>query len=91
MPTPIDQPSKMAVSRIEAHLEGSAARQIDTLDGLATKPAISAQERRRRAEAVRFADASMALEGFTVSAEAQVSADRFIAGEIDIADFLRGA
>jgi hypothetical protein len=47
-------------------------------------------ERRRREEAVRFADASIGLEGFVVSAGEKVRADRFIAGEIDLAEFLNG-
>lgn len=51
---------------------------------------LSADERRHREEAVRFANASIGLEGFVVSAAEKVRADRFIAGEIDLADFLNG-
>lgn len=50
----------------------------------------AADERRRREDAVRFADASIGLEGFVVSAAEKVRADRFIAGEIDLAEFLNG-
>jgi hypothetical protein len=50
----------------------------------------AADERRRREEAVRFADASIGLEGFVVSAAEKVRAERFIAGEIDLAEFLDG-
>ena len=49
----------------------------------------TAEERRQRQEAVRFANASVELAGFRVSEEAHVRADRFIAGEIDLAEFLR--
>jgi hypothetical protein len=61
-------------------------------------PEVSAQdgpltdeESRRRAEAVRFANASIALEGFFVSAEAAARAEDFIAGRIELAEFVRGA
>jgi hypothetical protein len=47
-----------------------------------------AAELRKREAAVRFANASIGLEGLKVSAEAQARADRFIAGEIDLAEFL---
>ncbi len=50
----------------------------------------AADERRRREDAVRFADASIGLAGFVVSAAEKVRADRFIAGEIDLAEFLNG-
>ncbi len=45
-------------------------------------------ERRRREAAVRFANASIGLEGFVVSAAEEVQAERFIAGEIDLPEFL---
>jgi hypothetical protein len=51
---------------------------------------LSPEERRKREDAVRFANASMCLSGFTVSPEAQARSDRFIAGEIDLAEFLQG-
>ncbi len=51
---------------------------------------LSAEERRKREDAVRFANASMSLEGFKVSAADHARADRFIAGEIDLAEFLKG-
>jgi hypothetical protein len=51
---------------------------------------LSAEERRKREDAVRFANASIALEGFKVSASEQARSDRFIAGEIDLAEFLKG-
>jgi len=51
---------------------------------------LAADERRRREEAVLFANASIGLEGMVVSAAERVRADRFIAGEIDLAEFLAG-
>ena len=54
-------------------------------------PSLTAEERRLREEAVRFANASIRLSGFEVSAEAQSRADRFIAGEIDLAEFINGS
>jgi hypothetical protein len=51
---------------------------------------LAADVLRRREEAVRFADASIGLEGFVVSAAEKVRADHFIAGEIDLAAFLNG-
>jgi hypothetical protein len=51
---------------------------------------LPARERRRREEAVRFANASIGLEGFVVGAAEKARADRFIAGEIDLAEFLNG-
>ena len=52
--------------------------------------ALTPEERRAREEAVRFADASIGLEGFTVSPAAKIRAERFINGEIDLAEFVRG-
>ena len=49
---------------------------------------LTAAGRRDREEAVRFANASIGLEGFRVSAEEQALSDRFVAGEIDLAEFL---
>ncbi len=54
-------------------------------------PAIDPDERERRRRAVEFARASVGLEGFTPSAEAEALAERFIAGEIDLPTFLRGS
>lgn len=51
---------------------------------------LPADERRRREEAVSFANASIGLEGFAVSAAEKIRADRFIAGEIDLTEFLNG-
>ena len=62
---------------------------VAPVSGAATS-GLAADERRRREEAVRFADASIGLEGFVVSAAEKVRADRFIAGEIDLAEFLNG-
>lgn len=50
---------------------------------------ISALERCRREEAVRQANASMFLEGFTVSEEAAELDRQFINGEIDLPTLLR--
>jgi hypothetical protein len=48
------------------------------------------RERRRREDAVRFANGSIALEGFKVGDAEHAHADRFIAGEIDLTEFLPG-
>ena len=51
--------------------------------------AISLEERERRDKAVRFARASLGLEGFELTPEDEAQAQRFIQGEIDMADFLK--
>jgi hypothetical protein len=56
----------------------------------ACAPPLSTAERRAREDALRFADASLGLSGFKVSAEAQARANRFAAGEIDLAQFING-
>jgi len=56
----------------------------------AKKPALSAAERQRRIEAANYARASMGLEGFTLSAEAEKHLLRHINGEIDMAEFVKG-
>jgi hypothetical protein len=53
------------------------------------RPAIDPDERERRRRAVQFARASVGLEGFTPSAEAEALAARFIDGEIDLPTFLK--
>lgn len=50
---------------------------------------ISEEERQRRKEAVVYARASVGLEGFVVTAETEAHAERFINGEIDLAEFVR--
>ena len=55
----------------------------------ARRPALSPDERRKREDAVRFANASVGLEGFKVSPEAEARAERFITGDIDLAEFLQ--
>lgn len=57
--------------------------------GLPKKGRLSLDELRRRQDAVRFANASIGLEGYTVSDEARQRADRFAAGEIDLCEFLQ--
>lgn len=49
----------------------------------------SSSERRRREEAVNFARASIGLEGFKPSLEDEALAQRFIDGEIDLAEFVQ--
>ncbi|MFG1298006.1 antitoxin VbhA family protein [Xanthobacter sp. V13C-7B] len=51
--------------------------------------AISEEERRRRQEAVNYATASVRLEGFVMSEEEERHAERFINGEIDLAEFVK--
>ena len=48
------------------------------------------EEQQRRANAVAFASASVALEGFAVSPDVQRHADRFIRGEIDLPALTKG-
>nr|ELQ8281701.1 antitoxin VbhA family protein [Pseudomonas aeruginosa]ELQ8282029.1 antitoxin VbhA family protein [Pseudomonas aeruginosa] len=49
---------------------------------------ISEDERRKRQEAVNYARASVGLEGFKPSQADEEHAARFIAGEIDLAEFV---
>ncbi|MFP3852340.1 antitoxin VbhA family protein [Pseudomonas sp. W5-01] len=50
---------------------------------------ISDEERQRRKEAADYARASVGLSGFVLSAENEAHAERFINGEIDLAEFVR--
>ena len=56
----------------------------------ATAP-ITEAERRKRQEAADFARASVGLEGFKISEEVERQTARFIAGEIDLAEFVNPA
>lgn len=49
---------------------------------------ISDEERQRRKEAADYARASVGLSGFVLSAEDEAHAERFINGEIDLAEFV---
>ncbi|CEI18819.1 antitoxin VbhA family protein (plasmid) [Xanthomonas axonopodis pv. cassiae] len=49
---------------------------------------ISTGERRRRQEAVRYAQASVGLEGFQLTDQVAALAQRFIDGEIELAEFM---
>lgn len=49
-----------------------------------------AAERKRREAAVQFARANVELEGFRVTPEEEVHCQRFINGEIDLAEFVGG-
>ena len=53
-------------------------------------PAISPAERKRREEAVNYARASVSLEGFKIGKAEEEHARRFINGEIDMPEFLKG-
>jgi uncharacterized protein (UPF0212 family) len=57
-------------------------------DKKAARLAISEAERRKRQEAVNYARASVGLEGFKPSQADEEHAARFIAGEIDLAEFV---
>jgi hypothetical protein len=62
-------------------------------DERAGRPAndvISDVERQRREDAVDFARASVGLEGFTPSEEAEAHARQYINGEIELAEFVKG-
>lgn len=49
---------------------------------------ISDEERQRRKKAADYARASVGLSGFVLSAEDEAHAERFINGEIDLAEFV---
>src|SRR4051794_38648939 len=51
---------------------------------------ISAAERRRRENAVNFARAPIGLEGFKTSQASEAHARRFINGEIELAEYVKG-
>lgn len=52
---------------------------------------ITEAERRKRQEAADFARANVGLEGFKPSEDAEQRAARFIAGEIELADYVNPA
>ncbi|MBY4796708.1 chromosome segregation protein ParM [Burkholderia multivorans] len=52
--------------------------------------AISDTERRRREEAVNYARSSVGLEGFKISEAEEQHARRFVNGEIELAEFVKG-
>ena len=56
-----------------------------------TAAPITDDERRKRQEAVNYARASVGLEGFKPSEAGEQRAARFVAGEIDLADFVKPA
>jgi hypothetical protein len=57
----------------------------------ATAAPITDDERRKRQEAVSYARASVGLEGFKPSETDEQRTARFVAGEIDLADFVKPA
>ena len=57
--------------------------------GTETPAPITEAERRKRQEAVNFARASVGLEGFKPSEEAEAQMRRHIAGEIDLAELVK--
>lgn len=50
--------------------------------------AVNAADRSHREQAVRYARASIGLEGFSISPAEEAHARRFIEGEIDLAEFV---
>lgn len=54
-----------------------------------TPEPITEAERRRRQQAADFARASVGLEGFKPSEAEEQRAARFVAGEIDLAEFVK--
>lgn len=52
-------------------------------------PLISAAERKRREEAVNYGRSSVGLEGFALSKADEKHAQRFISGEIELAEFVK--
>lgn len=59
--------------------------------GTETPAPITDAERRKRQEAVNFARANVGLEGFNLSEAVEQQAARFVAGEIDRAEFVNPA
>lgn len=57
-------------------------------DKKVARSAISEAERRRRQAACDYAHASVGIEGFKLSQADEEHAARFIAGEIDLAEFV---
>jgi hypothetical protein len=55
---------------------------------MAQPPKIDEEERRARQQAVEYAQASVALEGFETSEQSKAWAQRFIDGEIDLDVYL---
>ena len=53
------------------------------------QPLISAAERKRRENAVNYGRSSVGLEGFKLSKADEKHAQRFINGEIELADFVK--
>ncbi len=51
-------------------------------------PKIDDEERQARRQAVEYAQASVALEGFEISEPSKKLAQRFIDGEIDLDEYL---
>ena len=58
---------------------------------MADETTITDAERRKRQKAADFARASVGLEGFKISEEVEQQTARFIAGEIDLAEFVNTA
>lgn len=56
-----------------------------------TAAPITDAERRKRLEAINFARASVGLEGFKLSEADEQRAARFVAGEIDLSEFVNPA
>ena len=56
--------------------------------GTETPAPITDAERRKRQEAVNFARANVGLEGFNPSEAVEQQAARFVAGEIDLAEYV---
>ena len=55
---------------------------------LRSGPELPASERHRREAAVRFARISIGLEGFVPSRSAELDAQRFIEGQIELSEFV---
>jgi hypothetical protein len=71
-------------SSIHADLpEGHAASTTS-----ANRPALTTRERAARLQAVRYANASIALEGMKPSTQADLRAQRFVDGLLDLDEFL---
>ncbi len=69
-------------------MHGYILQRSEQAESKAERGLITAAERTRRQNAVNFARANVALEGFRLPADEEAHAQRYVDGEIDLATFL---
>lgn len=74
---------------MRAYVDQAQSKQRD--GNVSANDAISSAEHRRREQAVRFARASIGLEGFKASESVEDLAAQFIRGDTDLAAFVKGS